>query len=32
MSRLFFFLNQHLPTRMRNAILVRHLNIKEPRV
>ncbi|MFA6576547.1 MAG: SDR family NAD(P)-dependent oxidoreductase [Nocardioides sp.] len=31
MSRLFFFLNQHLPTRMRDAILVRHMNIKEPR-
>jgi short-subunit dehydrogenase len=31
MSSIFFFLNQHLPTRARDAILVRHMRIKEPR-
>ncbi|GAB2858948.1 SDR family NAD(P)-dependent oxidoreductase [Nocardioides pacificus] len=31
MSSIFFFLNQHLPTRARDAILVRHMRIKEPK-
>jgi short-subunit dehydrogenase len=29
MSRLFFFLNQHLPTRLRDAILLNHMRIKD---
>ena len=29
MSSLFFFLNQHLPTRVRDAILLNHMGIKE---
>lgn len=29
MSRLFFFLNQHLPTKVRDAILLNHMRIKD---
>lgn len=28
MSRIFFFLNQHLPTKVRDAILLNHMRIK----
>lgn len=29
MSRVFFFLNQHLPTKVRDAILLNHMRIKD---
>lgn len=29
MSSVFFFLNQHLPTRLRDAILLRHMRIND---
>lgn len=29
MSRLFFFLNQHLPTKVRDAILLNHMRIRD---
>lgn len=29
MSRIFFFLNQHLPTKVRDAILLNHMRIKD---